>query len=54
MTDLEQVAAKLNNVIFFDSNPMAHVHAMRALFERRCKHSLKPFLIEGLPGGHGC
>ena len=38
---LEQVAAYLDDVIVFDSDPMAHVKAMCTLFERVRKHILK-------------
>ena len=36
-----QVAAYLDGVIVFDSDPTAHVENMRALFERLRKHNLK-------------
>ena len=39
--DLEQVAAYLDDVIVFDSDPTAHVTTVRALFERLRKHNLK-------------
>ena len=38
---LAQVAAYLNDVIGFDSDPTAHVKTIRALFERLRKHNLK-------------
>ena len=38
---LEQVAAYLNDVIVFDSDPTAHVKTMRTLFERLRTHYLK-------------
>ena len=38
---LEQVAAYLDDVIVFDSDPTAHVKTMRALFGRLRKHNLK-------------
>ena len=38
---LGQVAAYLDDVIVFDSDPTAQVKAMRALFERLRKHNLK-------------
>ena len=38
---LAQVAAYLDDVIVFDSDPTAHVKAIRALFERLRKHNLK-------------
>ena len=38
---LGQVAAYLNDVIVFDSDPTAHVENIRALFERLRKHNLK-------------
>ena len=37
---LEQVAAYLDDVIVFDSDPSAHVKTIRALFERLRKHNL--------------
>ena len=39
--DLEQVAAYLDDVMVFDSDPSAHVKTIRALFERLRKHNLK-------------
>ena len=39
--NLEQVAAYLEDVIVFDSNPTAHVKTIRALFERLRKHNIK-------------
>ena len=41
ITGLAQVAAYLDDVIVFDSDPTAHVKTIRALFERLRKHSLK-------------
>ena len=41
ITGLEQVAAYLDDVVAFDSDPTAHVKTMRALFERLRKHNLK-------------
>ena len=38
---LAQVAAYLDDVIVFDSDPTAHVRTIRALFERLRKHNLK-------------
>ena len=38
---LAQVAAYLDDVIVFDSDPTAHVKTRRALFERLRKHNLK-------------
>ena len=38
---LEQVAAYLDGVIEFDSDPSTHVKTIRALFERLRKHNLK-------------
>ena len=38
---LEQVAAYLDDVIVFDSDPAAHVKTMRTLFERLRKYNLK-------------
>ena len=38
---LEQVAAYLDDVIVFDSDPSTHVETIRALFERLRKHNLK-------------
>ena len=38
---LKQVAAYLDDVIVFDSDPVAHVQTIRSLFERLLKHSLK-------------
>ena len=38
---LEQVAAYLDDVIVFDSDPSIHVKTIRALFERLRKHNLK-------------
>ena len=39
--DLKQVAAYLDDVIVFDSDPIAHVQTIRSLFERLRKHNLK-------------
>ena len=39
--DLKPVAAYLDDVIVFDSDPIAHVETIRSLFERRPKHNLK-------------
>ena len=39
--DLALVAAYLDNVIVFESDPTAHVKTMRGLFERLRKHNLK-------------
>ena len=41
MKNLEQVAAYLDDVIVFDSDPTVHVKTMRALFEHLRKHNLK-------------
>ena len=38
---LKQVAAYLDDVIVFDSDPVAHVLTIRSLFERLQKHNLK-------------
>ena len=38
---LEQVAAYLDDVIVFDSDPTAHVKTMRTLFERLRRQNLK-------------
>ena len=38
---LKQVAAYLDDVIVFDSDPVAHVRTIRSLFERLRKHNLK-------------
>ena len=38
---LEQVAAYLDGVIVFDSDPTAHFETMRVLFDRLRKHTLK-------------
>ena len=38
---LEPMAAYLDDVIVFESDPTAHVRTMRALFERLCKHNPK-------------
>ena len=38
---LEQVAAYLDDVIAFDSDPPTHVGTIRAFFVRLCKHNLK-------------
>ena len=35
------MAAYLDDVIVFDSNPKAHVQTIRTLFERRATHTLK-------------
>ena len=49
--DLKQVAAYLDDVIAFDSDPIAHVQTIRSLFERLRKHNLSfpPQRLE-LPG----
>ena len=39
--DLKQVAAYLDDVIVFDSDPIAHVQTIRSLFERLRKHDVK-------------
>ena len=39
--DLKQVATYLDDVIMFDSNPIAHVQTIRSLFERLRKHTRK-------------
>ena len=39
--DLEQVAAYLDDVIVFDSDPVSHVRTIISLFERLRKHNLK-------------
>ena len=39
--DLKQVAAYLDYVIVFDSDPIAHVQTIRAPFERLRKHNFK-------------
>ena len=39
--DLKQVAAYLDDVIVFDSDPVAHVRMITSLFERLRKHNLK-------------
>ena len=38
---LEQVAAYLDDVIVFDSDPSAHVKTIRVLFERLREHNVK-------------
>ena len=38
---LEQIAAYLDDVIVFNSDPSAHVKTIRALFEQLRKHNLK-------------
>ena len=38
---MEQVAAYLDDVIVFESDPAAHVQTIRTLFERLRKHNLK-------------
>ena len=38
---LKQVAAYLDDVIVFDSDPVAHIRTIRSLFERLQKHNLK-------------
>ena len=40
---LKQVAAYLDDVIVFDSDPIAHVQTIRSLFERLREHTLKLF-----------
>ena len=39
--DLKQVAAYLDDVIVFHSDPIAHVQTIRSLFDRLRKHNLK-------------
>ena len=39
--DLKQMAAYLDDVIVFDSDPIAHVQTIRSLFDRLRKHNLK-------------
>ena len=39
--DFKQVAAHLDDVILFDSDPIAHVQTIQSLFERLRKHNLK-------------
>ena len=39
--DLKQVAAYLDDVIVFYSDPIAHVQTICSLFERLRKHNLK-------------
>ena len=39
--DLKQVVAYLDDVIVFDSDPIAHVQMIRSLFEHRRKYNLK-------------
>ena len=39
--DLKQVAAYLDDVIVFDSDPIEHVQMIRSLFERLRKRKLK-------------
>ena len=41
--DLKQMAAYLDDVIVFDSDPIVHVQTIRSLFERLRKHNLKLF-----------
>ena len=41
--NLKQVAPYLDDVIVFDSDPVAHVRTSRSLFERLRKHNLKLF-----------
>ena len=41
INNLKQVAAYLNGVIVFDSDPVAHVRTISSLFERLRKHNLK-------------
>ena len=50
---LEQVAAYLDDVIVFASDPTAHVKTMRTLIERLPKHP-QVLTLEGPPRGHGC
>ena len=38
--DLKQVVAYLDDVIVFDSDPIAHVQMIRSLFEHRRKYNL--------------
>ena len=38
---LKQVAAYLDDVIVFDSDPIAHIQTIRSLFERLQEHNLK-------------
>ena len=47
--DLKQVAAYLDDVIVFDSDPIAHVQTIRSLFERLRQHNL-----EGAIACHKC
>ena len=47
--DLNQVAAYLDDVIVFDSDPIAHVQTIRSLFERLRKHNLKICLLYTSP-----
>ena len=39
--DLNQVAAYLDDVIVFDSDPIAHVQTIHSLVERLRKHNIK-------------
>ena len=39
--DLKQVAAYLDGVIVFDSDPVAHARTIRSLFERLQNHNFK-------------
>ena len=47
--DLKQVMAYLDDVIVFDSDPIAHVQTIRSLFERLRQHNL-----EGAIACHKC
>ena len=47
---LEQMAAYLDDVIVFDSDPTAHVKTTWALFERLRKHNLKLYPAKALLG----
>ena len=51
INDLKQVAAYLDDVVVFDSDPIARVQTIRSLFERLRKHNLSfpPQRLE-LPG----
>ena len=52
--DLKQVAAYLDDVIVFDSDPIVHAQTIHTLFERRRKHNLKLSPLEGAIGCHRC
>ena len=51
---LKQVAAYLDDVIVFDSDPIAHVQTIRSLFKRLREHNLKLSPPEGAIGCHRC